>query len=246
MIVAASLWRGVVGRHSILQCVRRGYRAAWAGLGCLDCVRRAPQMCVRSLSTGRVPLTKHKKQGGGQEEDEARAELNKGSNLLSSLITLIDPSSAPRIYKRAFKKCENHPEVIATFGGPINDYARYPDGNIMQRVSAKKYKRDTVKCMRLTFLISGSKINEATVHVDLKERGPPCAFLSGVCQRAPQAYCPSQSDMPHTQPKGELQTNIFSINNIIYEIVYEKLEYASFSLLVFICNIPVSTGHRWT
>ncbi|XP_077348499.1 mitochondrial import inner membrane translocase subunit Tim21 isoform X4 [Lithobates pipiens] len=199
MIVAASLWRGVVGRHSILQCVRRGYRAAWAGLGCLDCVRRAPQMCVRSLSTGRVPLTKHKKQGGGQEEDEARAELNKGldtvfyglcivlvvlfgSNLLSSLITLIDPSSAPRIYKRAFKKCENHPEVIATFGGPINDYARYPDGNIMQRVRTQYTGRTTFVTSLLSLVrihrdLSPLKTTDLTVNKELLKH-QPCHFYS--------------------------------------------------------------------
>lgn len=177
-----------MGRHSALQCVRRGYRAAWASVGCLDCVRRrTPQiMYVRSLCTGRVPLTEHKKQDGGQEENEELAEFRKGMDIAFHFVCitfgiiygaflffvlrdLIYPSSAPKIYKRALKKCENHPEVIATFGGPINDYAWYPGGKIIQRVGAKRYKRNTVKCIRLTFLISGSKVNEATVHVDLKK-----------------------------------------------------------------------------
>ncbi|XP_073487354.1 mitochondrial import inner membrane translocase subunit Tim21 isoform X2 [Aquarana catesbeiana] len=116
MIVAACLWRGVVGRHSALQCVRRGYRAAWASVGCLDCVRRrTPQiMYVRSLCTGRVPLTEHKKQDGGQEENEELAEFRKGAFLFFVLRDLIYPSSAPKIYKRALKKCENHPEFPST------------------------------------------------------------------------------------------------------------------------------------
>lgn len=101
-----------MGRHRALQCVRRGYRAAWASVGCLDCVRRrTPQiMYVRSLCTGRVPLTEHKKQDGGQEENEELAEFRKGAFLFFVLRDLIYPSSAPKIYKRALKKCENHPE----------------------------------------------------------------------------------------------------------------------------------------
>ncbi|XP_072267615.1 mitochondrial import inner membrane translocase subunit Tim21 [Pyxicephalus adspersus] len=195
MVLPSCVWRGVLHKHSLLpytlQCVMRvpGYRLACGSPVCLDSIRRralgTPQMCVKSLCTGRylLKLQNHPKYVQTPEDQPqtiyqrvSKAGLGitfvvvgvAGAAIIAAMIyyalkDLLCPLSPSKLFANALEKCQNHPEVIEMFGGPINSYGVFENQKREQNISAIQYVKNNVKCMLVKFNISGSEVKLATV-----------------------------------------------------------------------------------
>lgn len=121
------------------------------------------------------PLTKAQKvkQAGADFTYLIVAIIGAGvtGGLLYVVFTELFSSSSPsKLYGNAFKKCRNHPEVIAAFGEPIKAFGETTRRGRRQHVASTEYLRDGLKSMRLKFYISGSEPRlQGVVHVDVKE-----------------------------------------------------------------------------